>query len=808
MDNRFDTNRFNTSSVAAPVTSSNLASDFVASLPGAADKVGWTIGNFLSDVAKSIGRSVVSVGSTIALDLTGDKRFEEIPLEGITARALGTDKIKNLGQQVADNVNAIQQSDFAKRNGFDKFAWPLGILGVGVNTGLDITFGGEGEGAFIKKLAQESDEGVIFKLLKEWGVSDNLAKGFAPRIAATGNEEEIKTALNIIRGAEASKGIAEAGGQTISDFGGQTTPQIGERGASAFPQAARSAADYIPEAGLPSGSQSLETPGKQLVQRLSEGVPGITQSEAQSFGNIIGDAARTVKDKVHIMDFLQTPELVLEKIGLGKQAAFLRDAYDAYRTELKAQIGKLVDWQKEVSGIPGASQRIFQFMDGQPIQLSGIERKVATEMQNYLKDWANRLHLPEDSRIANYITHIFEHDLITKEFDPDLAKLIADKIPGSVYDPFLERRLGAKGYIQDAFAAMDAYVKRATRKVNMDPALEHLKAAGEMLDLESEKYVMALAHQINLRPTLIDNYVDNFVKSTLGYRFGQRPVARVTRTIRQIIYRAKLGLNVTSALKNLTQGVNTYAKLGEKYTVIGYSTIMSRMASNNLEELYHVGVLEDAIIQDRQLGVYKSLMKKIDPALFVLFDTAEKINRGAAYFGAKAKYIAGGMTEEKAITAAKRLVRDTQFAFGTIDTPVALGNDLVKTFLQFQTYNLKQLEFLKNMVKNKELAGLVRYTVASIFVISTVGQALGMKPSDIIPTIRVGGAPGPVLAADLFNLGKSAVTADIKGTVTAGKKVGGDILGLLPASTQIKKILFPAKTTTKTAVPSGNRFNL
>jgi hypothetical protein len=70
-----------------------------------------------------------------------------------------------------------------------------------------------------------------------------------------------------------------------------------------------------------------------------------------------------------------------------------------------------------------------------------------------------------------------------------------------------------------------------------------------------------------------------------------------TRAIRQIVYRGTLGLNIGSAVRNLTQGANTYAKLGGKYTLVGYTKLALKLASNNLDEVYDGGVLNDNLIQ-------------------------------------------------------------------------------------------------------------------------------------------------------------------------------------------------------------------
>lgn len=492
-----------------------------------------------------------------------------------------------------------------------------------------------------------------------------------------------------------------------------------------------------------------------------------------------------IDKKVNIVDYFRTPDRVLEKIGLKKEAYGIRMAYENYRNDLKGEISRVSEWQKQAPS-PESAQKIFQFLDGKPVTLAPNEQKVANEIQPYLEQWADKLGLPNDKRIANYITHIFDFDAAQKEFDPEIAKLIQDRIPGSVYDPFLEKRLGKLGYKENVWQALDAYIKRATRKVNMDPALQALSNAGSGFEPETFNYIKRYADRINLRPTETDNLIDNAIKqSPIGYKYGSRPVTVLSQRIRQTVGRATLGLNIGSAVKNLSQGVNTYAKLGEKYTVIGYTKLIGKMASNDLKELYDVGVLDDSVIQDRQLNVMKSFTQKMDTALFSMFDMAEKINRGSAYFGAKSKAISEGLNEEQAIEYAKKIVRDTQFTFGSVDTPVALSSDIVKTLAQFQTYSLKQAEFLGGMIKEKDLAGLTRYIGASLVLYGTVGKALGWRIQDIIPSFRLD-SPAIQQVQNVStilnpnstpNAKKKAVLKQLKLTVPAGTQIGKTLEG-------------------------------
>ncbi len=433
--------------------------------------------------------------------------------------------------------------------------------------------------------------------------------------------------------------------------------------------------------------------------------------------------------KVNAIDYMRTPHKVLRKIGLTKEANLLKTKYRNYLRDIPKEIDKITEWSKRAPDSP----KVFKALDGQKVDLLPQEKQVVNEIQTYLSNWADKLNLPKDRRIASYITHIFENDFIQKDFDPELAKIIADKVPGSVYDPFLEKRLGKTGYIEDAYRSLDAYVKRATRKFHMDQALGPLKKATKKLDLESERFVKRLADRINLRPTEVDSLIDNAIKGTpVGFKFGARPLSAISRKIRQQTYRGTLGLNFGSAMRNLTQGSNTYAKLGNKYTVKGYGKVLKEIA-NPTGELKAVGVLADNIIQDRALSSQKKLWQTIDEKMWTFFDFAEKINRGSAYFGQKAKSLDLGKTEAQAVKDAVDLVEDTQFVFGPLDTPLALQSDISKTISQFQSFNIKQAEFLADMVKNKEASGFIRYIGSSLVMMASVGKLFGMELKDIVP---------------------------------------------------------------------------
>lgn len=506
-----------------------------------------------------------------------------------------------------------------------------------------------------------------------------------------------------------------------------------------------------------------------------------------------------VAKKVNFLDYVRTPDRVLKKIGLEREAKGIRKADEAYKNTLLKEIDKVNEWYKQAPS-KESSQRIFKYLDGQKVDLPENEMKIADGIKEYLSKWADRLGLPHDKRVSNYITRLFDEDIVKKEFDPNLAKLIAEDVPGSVYDPFLQKRSGAIGYKEDVWGALDAYIKRATRKEAMDPALFDLKNKGEFLDLDSYNYVKKYADRINLRPTDVDNLLDNFIKTTpIGYKLGQRPTNRITRTWRNAIYRGTLGLNVGSALRNLTQGMNTFAKLGSKNTFKGYATLFKKMAANDLDELNKVGVLQDNIVQDRAKNIFKGLGEKSEKVLWSFFDMAEKINRGSAYFGAKAEALSRGMKKDAAIEYAKKIVRDTQFTFGSIDTPVALSSDLAKTVAQLQNFNIKQTEFLAGMIKNKEYGGLVRFLGASVFMAATFGKLFGMDWKEGIPWAETltGERRFTTPTGEIIKNAKGLLSTDEETRKEAIRNLPKSAAMLIPGGVQARKTIGGLKDTSK-----------
>lgn len=579
--------------------------------------------------------------------------------------------------------------------------------------------------------------------------------------------------------------------------------------------------------------------GRSLEQTILQGeeyTPSIKNplppTDDVSLPSILPRSKTPVDKKVNIVDtFLRTPAPVMEKIGLGEEEKMLREGADKAKVELKKNIDKITNWSKEAPG-QEANENIFDYLNGKAIDLPPNQKKVALEIRSWMKEWAERLGLPKDKQIDYYITHIFDKDTAVGDFPEDLAKMISGKIPGEVYDPFLLERIGKEGFKRDTWAALDAYVKRGTRKVHMDPALEAIKAktgsslATSKLEKSQFQYVQKYIDNINMRPSDFDTGFNNLLASLLETKVGRfltkgklgpRPYTTSLRGLRRATFRGMLGGNLTSALRNISQGVNTYSILGEKYTFIGYRDlykIRPGSKSQSVNELVDEGIFDGGFIQDRVLSSFKKKIETFDKGLFYLFDTAEHINRGAAYFGAKAKGLAEGMSEREARDYAKNMVRQTQFLYDTVDTPVGLASDTIKTLTQFGTFSIKQSEFLINLAKDKNYAGLIRYALAGLAFTYTVGKAFDMKPEELVPFygsfkrgyLPFGNPPSLKFPAAIVSsvLDMPDKYGNQRNIDKKLENIGNSAIGLIPGGIQLKKIFSTPKEEkggTKTGLP-------
>ena len=525
--------------------------------------------------------------------------------------------------------------------------------------------------------------------------------------------------------------------------------------------------------------------------------------------------------KVGWFDILRTPWRVMKRLGVYKEYRALIGSYEKYILELPKNMQKISSWASQVS--KEGNQRIFQFLDGKKVDLNPQETKIAGEVRTWLEQWADRLGMEQDDRITDYITHIFPMGK-KGEIPEEIARLIHNKPAKSIYNPFQLQRQGAEGYIEDTWAALEAYVKRATRKANIDPALQEFNEATVNLNEVSQaEYIEKRISALNMRPTNKEMQLDNNIHRIFP-NIGPRPTLRITTAIRKMISGSKIGGSVVTFAKNLTQGVNTWSELGSKYTMRGYTDLVKF----GDKELVENSVLRDSFYEDKKYSAIKDWAEKFNKKLFINMEASELVNRGGAYYGAKAKFLAGKITakefdlafgtkqpenyvptEKEAIQYGKFIAEKTQFLFGPLETPQIMSGPMAKTAFQFQTFALKQTEFVGQLASDREIAKLSRYLFGSALLFKYIGGVFGMRWDESFKTWRWGLPPVIQFVQDLWDsgvLGEDKYGNELDWGERAGAVGKSLFTNVVPMGAQLKRSYEGLKAVSEGAsrTKSGN----
>jgi len=570
-------------------------------------------------------------------------------------------------------------------------------------------------------------------------------------------------------------------------------------------------------------------------------------------------ADNTGKNPGIISAILGVPREVMTTWGsAGKAAAeLLSNATDRIAISDSNFGATLQKWSKAAGGNKGLNN-VAKALDGNGeafASLSDAEMTVFHQSRDYLNGLADKMGLPQDAQLSDYFPHIFKEsmssvdaaikqlsvgknlsgaELTAKEItqlqktisgiDYETIQLIDRNSMYTIKNGFLKERTGAKGYDLNFADTMNAYSHAANRTIHMQPALTTVKELSKSLTAEQNTYLAKVVHAAGGRPT---DEIGSQLNTTLQGIIGTENSAysKASSATRKLVYDATMGLNPGSALRNFSQNSNTYAKLGEIHFIRGmWDGMKSFNKSNGMhQELVEAGVLHNKFSDLLRSGNDTSLKGKADKVLWGMFTGVEQLNRSTAYFGGKAKALAAGATEAEAKLAGRDMSRVTNFEFGVMDTPIALQSTTAKNLIQFQSYNLSQVKFLAGIVGGKADSLFVkgpsgykiqpkaaleisRYIGFNLLFVGTVGAAMGMKPTDMIPfysDIVDGNVPKSPIVKTLFgdksNKGVFGLLGEANNAMM-GDKTSQDTLGkdtgtfaaqtaalLVPAGSQIKK---------------------
>jgi hypothetical protein len=294
----------------------------------------------------------------------------------------------------------------------------------------------------------------------------------------------------------------------------------------------------------------------------------------------------------------------------------------------------------------------------------------------------------------------------------------------------LDRR-GVKGWEKDVGFMVQHYGNITGRFIALDRFKRSMaNRAGEenwRLDQPQEgirKYIKDYHDDVNGNPISWDTALNNLgmfqETGLIGRHFkGDRAIQKMASGATSTMAITKLGLyNVSAAVVNSSQIMNTYAILGNKYTKIGLEK--AHLFDKGKMSVRDKGIVKQLMIEE-QLGLEHDSMLggNIHDLGYIfnkttrLFQGVEQFNRRTVGLGAYYKFIAEnpkdtfGLLEtgpknrnvlqhKAAIEYASKQIDRTQFDYGRYDSPdfIRRTGSLGSVLFQFKKFPIKQAEFM------------------------------------------------------------------------------------------------------------------
>lgn len=539
-----------------------------------------------------------------------------------------------------------------------------------------------------------------------------------------------------------------------------------------------------------------------------------------------------------------SPSKNLESItGSNEIFSDIIQAESAVNIANKADINTIAAISKKITSADQAAQ-IIDFVQGKRTVLSSFDEETAGMIKTFFDEKAVELNKLGYKTIDDYFPQLFNKN------DPNTKRLFKGKTTGDISFANLKHRIGNDGnFNKDITEVMTAYSRGYNRKVHLEPALKPLeniklqveasKAVGDWVDtyIENLKGITEPSGAEKAFNGIIDSMVGeskkggNHYKQTLG---TQRMISAV----------ATMGINPGTAIRNMTQVVNTIAGIGIKDATKGAIQATRAFAagadSPEWKEMISSGIFDGGISRHygmelgKELGKMNTLSHVSEKGANFMMGMVRGTDvtlRAQAYWGAKGagldQAIKDGLTGAKAEKFAKdfaiKKVADTQFISSAADMPVKLNGAGVRSLTQLATFSLKQAEMLGSMgiktfkradgsrgINTKQAGNLLAAGVTAALLTEALKPVIGFNEKEWIPFYdQIASVVDPNSTAG-ESLYRSPLVSLIAGNgkgrtgLLDGIKSGkmDDFLEdnwsqIVPAGTQIKKSFEGLKTTTE-----------
>jgi len=545
-----------------------------------------------------------------------------------------------------------------------------------------------------------------------------------------------------------------------------------------------------------------------------------------------------------MLNFLSPSKNIKALTGSDEIFSGIIRAESAINQANKADIGVISQIAKRISSPEQASQ-IIDFVEGKRTVLSGFDEETATLVKEFFDTKKAGLNALGYKTIDDYFPHLFNKN------DPNVKRLFKGETTADINFGNLKKRMNKGGdFNRDIVEVMAAYSRGYNRKTILEPALKPLedikmqvdasKAVGDWVDnyIENLKGITEPSGAEKFFNGAVDAALGKMGKTTGGNHYRQ-----TLGTQRMISAVATMGINPGTAIRNMTQVVNTVAGIGVKHSTRGAiraaRAFQAGADSPEWKEMIASGVFDGGISRHFQVDLdsaigrmskAKNIGEKGANFMMGMIRGTDVSLRAQAYWGAKElgleealeKGLKGTKAEKYAKDFAIKKVADTQFITSAADMPVKLNGAGVRSLTQLATFSLKQAEMLAELgvktvkrpdgtygINAKQAGNLLAAGTTAALLTEALKPVIGFNEKEWIPfydqiasIVDPNSTAGESLyRSPLVSLiagngkGKIGLLDAVK-TGNMGEFLEDNWTQIIPGGTQIKKTVEGIQTTT------------
>lgn len=301
----------------------------------------------------------------------------------------------------------------------------------------------------------------------------------------------------------------------------------------------------------------------------------------------------------------------------------------------------------------------------------------------------------------------------------------------------IQHRTGAKGYEdKDLNWVLRHYFNSACRYEALETefkpkAISYFERIYGRIGTDNKylngtaRYIKDYINDVNGNPSALENSISTWLNNRRLWRYlftsryGERAALSVAGNITNKISILKLGVwNVSSAMLNLTQLLNTTALLTDKNPIKAASEVMkaakdiaalkesqtekriAKLKPDERKVMEDTGVLHELGL-DSGAGYSKTSFGKWGDRSMILFKASERLARCATILAAyrKARNVLN-KNHDDAVKYARDINRKANFDYGVNDAPNVFrrGSIISQVLFQFMKYPIKQFELMRDFI--------------------------------------------------------------------------------------------------------------